>query len=131
MWPRVDGLRGLELGSPGELRRRLTNLVLAGEKTATAGLLAEYTDEGEELEHVGERLALIDDDGTRAATVEITAIAVVPFAEVPFAFALDEGEGYTSIEHWREAHARFWAGEGTRVDDATEIACLRFHVVRT
>ncbi|GIG68408.1 ASCH domain-containing protein [Phytomonospora endophytica] len=128
MWPRVDGLRGLELGTPGEMRRWLTDLVLSGE-TATAGLLAEYADEGEELEHLGERLALIDDDGTHAATVEITGVTVVPFAEVSFAFARDEGEGHTSIEHWRETHAEFWAAEGTRVDDGTEIACLRFTVL--
>lgn len=129
MWPRVNGLRALELGTPGELRRWLTGLVLGGEKTATAGLLTEYGDEGEALEHVGERLALLDDDGGHAATVEITAIAVRPFAEVDFAFARDEGEGYTSIEHWRETHARYWAGEGTVVDDATDIVCLRFRLI--
>ena len=63
MWPRVQGLRALELGTPGAFRDELTALVLAGRKQATAGLLAEYTEEGEELETVGERLVLLDSDG--------------------------------------------------------------------
>jgi hypothetical protein len=46
MWPRLDGLRALELGTPGEMRVRLNDLVVAGLKTATAGTLAEYEREG-------------------------------------------------------------------------------------
>jgi uncharacterized protein YhfF len=48
-WPRIDGLRTLELGTPGEMRARLTSYVLDGDKRGTAGLLAEYAEEGEEL----------------------------------------------------------------------------------
>ena len=49
-WPRVGGLRTLELGSPGEMRSRLNALVLAGRKRATAGVLAvDYEQEGEPL----------------------------------------------------------------------------------
>jgi hypothetical protein len=29
-WPRIDGLRTLELGTPGALRKELTALVLSG-----------------------------------------------------------------------------------------------------
>ncbi|MFI8945028.1 hypothetical protein ACIGO6_00715 [Streptomyces sp. NPDC053750] len=42
--PPHDG-RALELGTPGETRERLNALVLAGRKTATTGLLAEYVEE--------------------------------------------------------------------------------------
>ncbi|MFJ1705946.1 hypothetical protein [Kitasatospora sp. NPDC088346] len=48
----------MELGTPGGMRAELNALVLSGEKTATTGLLADYAEEGEELEHLGERLAL-------------------------------------------------------------------------
>ncbi|MBQ1016058.1 ASCH domain-containing protein, partial [Micromonospora sp. M51] len=87
MWPRIGELRALALGTPGELRATLNTLVLAGVKTATAGRLAEYADEGEELEHVGERLALVDDDDALAGVVEITGVEVVRFADVPWDFA--------------------------------------------
>jgi hypothetical protein len=67
-FPIVDGLRALEIGSPGALRLRLNQLILDGRKRATAGLLLEYVRENEELESEGELLALVDDDARRIAT---------------------------------------------------------------
>ncbi|GIJ22221.1 ASCH domain-containing protein [Micromonospora lutea] len=129
MWPRIGGLRTLDLGTPGDLRTRLNTLVLAGVKTATAGLLAEYTEEGEELEHVGERLALVDDADALVAVVEVTGIEVTRFAEVPWDFARAEGEGDRSVEEWRAGHAAYWARVGTPVTDDSEIVCVRFRLV--
>ena len=60
---RVNGLRSVEFGTPGPMRIRLNNLIINGNKRATAGLLKEdYMDEGEEIEFVGERLAILDND---------------------------------------------------------------------
>lgn len=68
MWPRVDGLRAVELGAPGEMRQWLNDLVLSGRKRATAGLLeGDYRAESEEVEHLGERLALLDAAGVKLA----------------------------------------------------------------
>ncbi len=87
-WPRVDGLRALGLGEPGRMRAELNALVLAGRKRATAGLLdADYRDEDEALEVVGERLVLVDDDDRRLALVEVTDVRVVRFDEVTDDFA--------------------------------------------
>ena len=47
MFPRVDNLRGIEFGTPGTSREALVNLVLHGNKRATAGLLSEYETEGD------------------------------------------------------------------------------------
>ena len=129
MWPRIGGLRTLALGTPGELRATLNTLVLAGVKTATAGRLAEYAEEGEELEHVGERLALVDDDDALVGVVEITGVEVVRFADVPWDFARAEGEGDRSIEEWRAGHRPTGRGLGTPVDDDSPIVCLRFRLV--
>ncbi|MBC9225671.1 ASCH domain-containing protein [Aeromicrobium sp. 636] len=128
-WPRVGALRGLELGTPGRMRERLNGLVLTGQKQATAGLLTEYGAEGEELEHIGERLALLDDLGDQIATVEITDLQIVPFIDVPWEFAAAEGEGDADIEEWRDGHRAFWAAEGAAVEDDTPIVCLRFVLV--
>ncbi|WFE50917.1 MULTISPECIES: ASCH domain-containing protein [unclassified Micromonospora] len=128
MWPRIGELRTLALGTPGELRTTLNTLVLAGVKTATAGRLAEYAEEGEELEHVGERLALIDDDAL-VGVVEITGVEVVRFADVPWEFAQAEGEGDRSIEEWRAGHSAYWARLGTPVDADSPIVCLRLRLV--
>lgn len=128
-WPRVDGLRALELGDAGDLRTRLNSLVLAGQKRATAGLLEEYDHEDEALEHVGERLALLDDAGRMLATVEVTSVEVVPLAGVPWAFAAAEGEGDRNLDEWRAGHRRFWVDRGSTVNDTTPVVLLQFTVV--
>jgi uncharacterized protein YhfF len=107
-FPIVDGLRALEIGSPGALRLRLNQLILDGRKRATAGLLLEYVRENEELESEGELLALVDDDARRIATVVVVRVETVPFIEVPWTFAQAEGEGDESLEEWREGHRRYW-----------------------
>lgn len=128
-WPRRNGLRSLELGSVGEMRDRLNALVLAGEKRATAGVHSEYEKEGEELEHVGERLALLDNESEHLATVEVTSVEVAPFSEVPWEFARAEGEGHRDIAHWRSGHQRFWSESGMPVEDDTPIVMIRFRLV--
>lgn len=127
MWPRVDGLRSVELGAAGEMRQWLNDLVLAGRKRATAGLLAhDYADE--ELEHVGERLALLDNGGAKLAELVVTTVDVVALKEVTWAFADAEGEGFRSVDHWREIHTDYWAGEGHTLTDDTEVVCLWFRL---
>jgi len=73
-FPRVSGMRGIEFGTPGASRKKLTDLVLHGNKRATAGLLREYEFEGEVIEHVGELLALIDECGNHVATSKLRAL---------------------------------------------------------
>ncbi|MFE7560127.1 ASCH domain-containing protein [Kitasatospora sp. NPDC057500] len=129
MWPRVDGLRSMELGTPGGIRAELNSLALAGRKTATTGLLAEYAEEAEVLEHPGERLVLLDDDGRSVGVVEITGVEVKPFSEVTWEHARAEGEGDASLEEWRTGHRGYWERLGTRVENDTAVVCLAFRLV--
>ncbi len=92
-YPIVGGLRSIEFGSPGRLRSELTALVLARKKRATAGLLSEYQDEGEAVEHVGERLAVLDNDARHVATIEVTRVEILRFDQVPDGFARAEPKG--------------------------------------
>ncbi len=112
------------------MRTWLNDLVMSKAKTGTAGLLEyDYRAENEELEHVGERLALVDDNGGQLAEVEVTAVTVVPFNEVTWEFADSEGEGYRSVDHWGEAHRRFWTDAGYKVHDTTEVVCMSFRLI--
>ncbi|UBU15592.1 ASCH domain-containing protein [Nonomuraea gerenzanensis] len=130
MWPRIDGLRVMELGTPGKVRAELTGLALSGAKKATAGILPlDYEAEGEEVERVGERLVLVDSSGERVGEIEITRVELTPFAEVGWEFAEAEGEGYGSVADWRETHRRYWAGVGYEVEDRTTVVCLWFRLV--
>jgi len=47
----INGPRCIEFGTPGPSREKLVNLVLHGNKRATAGLLTEYEGENEPIGH--------------------------------------------------------------------------------
>lgn len=131
MWPRVNGMRSLELGVPGAMRAELNSLVLAGAKTTTTGLLADYAKETEGLEYPGERLAVLDDSGACVTTVEIVGVRVLPFAEVTWGHADAEGEGFADLADWRSGHLRYWARQGVPVTDGTLVVCLAFRLEET
>ncbi|KQX11292.1 RNA-binding protein [Streptomyces sp. Root431] len=131
-------LKPLLLAFPGPLRDRLVSAVLAGEKTATTGLLMEYEVEKEDLPEAGERSALIDSDGREVAVVEITEVHVLPLGEADLALALGEGEGYRSVAEWRAGYESFWHSGEMRealgdpefvVDDGTMLVVEWFKVV--
>lgn len=130
VWPRVDGLRAFGLGTSGEMRDRLNALVLAGEKTATAGLWTyDYESGTEALEEVGEHQVMLDSRGERFAVVEITRVERHRFAAVPWEFASSEGEGFVSIADWRHGHRTFYAEQGLSVSDDDEVVCVWFRVL--
>jgi uncharacterized protein YhfF len=123
----VNGPPPFQLGHPRtELRRQLVEAVLRGEKTATAGLLEEYEAEGEQPDSVGSRCALLGYDDEAVAVVEVLESRVVPAAEIDEQFARDEGEGFESVDDWREAHERFF---GRPIEPETQIVAVRFRVV--
>ena len=130
-FPVVGGLRAIEFGTPGEMRRRLVDLVINGSKRATAGLLSEYEEENEPLEHTGERLAIVDDDGRHVGTVSVTKVVVSRFADVPDEFALAEAEGDLNAADFRASHTKYWSSVGTPVADDTLVVQVYFDLVVT
>ena len=128
-FPIVDGMRVIEFGTPGEMRSRLVDLVVNGNKRATAGLLSEYEEDGEPLEHVGERLVVVDNDGAHVATVRATKVVVSRFADVPDEFALAEAEGDLNAADFRASHTDYWSAVGTPVTDDTLVVQLYFDLV--
>jgi uncharacterized protein YhfF len=95
--------------------------VLAGDKTATAGIHGD-----DPTPSMGDRYALVDDEGTARAIVEVAEIRVIPAKEIDAQFARDEGEGFESVADWHEAHERFF--ERT-IEDDTLIDAIRFRIV--
>jgi len=119
----------MRLGYPRtELRQKLVDSVLRGDKTATAGLRADHEpDTDEPLPQVGVRCALLGFDDEPVAVVETTEVRVLRAADVDLAFALDEGEGFETVADWRHAHEEFWADQ--EMGDDTLIVAERFRVV--
>jgi uncharacterized protein YhfF len=137
---RQEELRTAEFGFPGELRDRLVAAVLTAEKTATTGLLIEWELKGEPLPRAGERLLVVDSDEVAVAVIELEDVRVVRLADVDFATAKAEGEGYSSVGQWRRAHEAFWnsyaeelrtrlADPSWRLVDDTAVVVERFRLV--
>jgi uncharacterized protein YhfF len=135
----VDDLPVAEFGFPGPLRDRLVAAILAAEKTSTTGLLEEYRREGEPVEEVGRRELVIDSDGRGVAVVETVEVEIKRMGDVDLQFAIDEGEGFTSVADWYAAHVRFFTSAAMTVllgdppvviDDNTLVVCSRFRVVQ-
>jgi uncharacterized protein YhfF len=129
----------MEFAFPGPLRDQLVAATLAGPKTTTSGLAADYDHEGEPLPEPGLRQAVINSAGNRVAVIETTAVRVVRLGDVDLAHALGEGEGYTSVAEWRAGHEVFWHSQEVRdalddpaftVDDNTLVVAQTFRLVQ-
>jgi uncharacterized protein YhfF len=128
-----------EFAFPGPLRDQLVAAIVAGTKTTTSGLVADYENESEPLPRPGMRQAVVDSAGRPVAVIETTAVRVVRLGDVDLAHALGEGEGYASVAEWRAGHERFWHSADMRaalgdpdftVDDDTLVVAQAFRLVR-
>ena len=130
MFERIDGMRTIEFGTPGASREKLVNLILHGQKRATAGLLiGDYESEGEPIEHVGELLAIVDNDGKHVGTMKVTRVDVLRFADVPDELALAEAEGDMNAADFRASHLAYWTRVGETVTDDTLIVTVYFNLM--
>ena len=129
MFPVVDDLRAIEFGSPGKSRETIVNFVVHGKKRATAGLAAEYETEGEEVEYIGECLAMLDNDSRHIATLQVTRVDISRFADVPDEFALAEAEGDLNAADFRASHYAFWTRAGETITDDTMINQIYFDLL--
>lgn len=132
-----DGLAVIEFATPGPLRDRLVAAIRSGRKTATSSLLRQYEVEGAPLPAVGDRGRVVDSAGRPQFIIETTGVQVVRLGEVPLEHAIAEGEGYASVDDWRDAHTAFWRGNemgaalGARfvIDDDTPVVLERFSLI--
>ena len=104
----ADDLPVAEFAFPGPLRDQLVAAILAGEKTTTTGLVADYEHENDPLPAPGLRQVVVDSAGRGVAVIETTAVRVIRLADVTLDHALGEGEGFTSVAQWRAGHEQFW-----------------------
>jgi hypothetical protein len=84
----ADDLPVAEFAFPGPLRDQLVAAILAGAKTTTTGLVADYEHENEPLPGPGLRQVVVDSAGRRVAIIETTAVRVIRLADVDLNHAL-------------------------------------------
>ena len=104
--------------------------MLHGSKRATAGIVAQYDEEGEALEHGGEVLGLLGSKGEEVGRVRITEVVGLRIEDVPWEFADAEGEGFTSLGDWLDGHRRHWERAGRVITPDTQLLCLSFDLLR-
>ena len=86
----------------------LADLVLRGEKTATASAYDLYALEDEPLPQEGTFDVILDSQDQAVCIVEITKVSVHPFNQVSADHAFKEGEGDKSLDYWRQVHEAFF-----------------------
>jgi uncharacterized protein YhfF len=120
-------------GNTPELARALADLVVAGTKTATAGLSWAWEADAGGPPAEGQIYVVHDWDGTPRAVIVTTEVKVIPFNGVDEAFARAEGEGDLSLVWWRRAHWDYFAAEcerlGVRPAEDMPVVCQRFRVL--
>lgn len=95
-------------GDSVELADELIELVLSGQKRATAGSLAEYESEGLAIPEVGDQWIACDGRGLPRAVIETTEVRVGPLSSVDEQFAWDEGEGDRTRADWLRSHTDYF-----------------------
>lgn len=111
----------------------LADLVLAGVKRATAGLLWSFESAGGSPPKPGSLSVVTYWDGKPACVIETLDVKVLPFEQVAAEFAAVEGEGDGSLEYWRRVHWAYFGRECARLGREPSltmpVACERFNVI--
>lgn len=94
-----------------KLANQLLDLVLSGQKQATASSLRAFEVQGSRIPQVGDLNIVTDWAGTPRCVIETTAVTIIPFKDMTYEICKREGED-DSLESWRQGHIRFYMGEG-------------------
>ena len=111
----------------------LADLVLKGEKTATASAYDLYAVDNDPLPQEGTFDVVLDSQDQAVCIVEVTKVSVQPFHQVSADHAYKEGEGDRSLAYWRAIHEEFFTEEFEETEiefnGQTRILCEEFKVV--
>ena len=129
----ADNYDVVSFGDNPTMATKLCDLVVMGQKRATAGLLRQFGSVGEPPPVVGGYVVLVDGEAKPRAIWRTTELRVGPLASVDQRFAWDEGEGERTREWWLSAHRSFFGKranvQGFQMHDEIETVFERFEVV--
>ena len=93
----------------------LADLVLSGQKRATAALVWAYESGGKPIPKSGDLSVVTRFSGEPLCVIETGRVEIVPFDEVSAEFAATEGEGDGTLQYWSRAHTAFFGRECKRL----------------
>ncbi len=118
---RGDGYSDLScFGDSVELANELIDLVLIGQKRATASSVDEFEQDGIAAPRVGDRWIACDGTGRPRAVIETVEVREGPLSSVDEQFAWDEGEGDRTRDDWLRGHTDYF-------ERTSAAAGLEFH----
>ena len=122
-----------EFGDSPELSIELLGLIRAGGKRAGARLLWGHEHDGEPVPSVGDLGIVLDHQHRVAFVTRVTRVEVVTFDDVTAEYAMLEGEGDGSLEHWRRGHWAFFSRECVQIGRvptlSMPVVCAVFEVL--
>jgi uncharacterized protein YhfF len=111
----------------------LAELVLAGRKRASAGLVCSFEAAGKALPKPGDLSVVTRFSGEPVCVIETRRVNIVRFDEVSAEFAATEGEGDGSLAFWQRAHTAYFGRECARLGRVFRpdlaVVCEEFAVV--
>lgn len=111
----------------------LADLVLNGEKTATASAYPLYEIENEPLPKVGEYNIILNSENKAVCVIQTTKVYIEKFREISSEHAFKEGEGDKSLSYWRRCHEKFFTmcmnEVGKEFNEDIKVVCEEFKVV--
>jgi uncharacterized protein YhfF len=118
-------------GDSPDMQTELADLVIAGDKRATAALDRWYTDETRP--RPGDLVLILNGRGDPVCVIRTKRVDVMSVTEVSAEFAFEEGEGDKTLAWWLDAHRAFWRREAERegfdYSDDLDVCCERFELV--
>lgn len=94
-----------------KLANELLELVLRGQKKATASSLNSYTIENERLPQTGDLNIVTDWNGNPRGVIQTTCVTILPYKDITYEICKREGED-DNLESWQQGHLRFYKEEG-------------------
>lgn len=120
-------------GDSPALADELGALVLAGLKTATAGLVWAFEHDNEPLPRPGDYSIILNGQGEPLCIIQTTRVDIVPFNAIEAEQAYLEGEGDRTLDYFRNAHEQFFKRECARIGREfawdMPVVCERFRLV--
>jgi uncharacterized protein YhfF len=120
-------------GNTPEMANELAELVISGQKTATASSVDADGFEPEKAPVLDGYSVVTDFEGRPVCIIRTTEISYVPFGEVDAKFAYDEGEGDRTLESWSDTHWKYFTREaeqyGFEFNERSLVCCERFRLL--
>ena len=134
--PGLDDARFYEafcFGDNESLANSLAELVLRGQKRATAGLSWAFEAENKPIPRPGDLSVVTNWARQPLCIIETTAVQIVPFDQVTEAFARTEGEDDGTLVSWHKGHTIFFGRECARLGrtliENALVVCETFRIV--